>query len=744
MTRGAGGARTAKKALAKLARLAGVQALYTDSKGRRRTASPERLVQVLRALGEEIDRPEAAPAALRAAEARARAEALPPCLVVWDSKARAVPLKVKGRLEARLILETGGEMPLVSGRGGGLRIPAGLPSGYHRLEVSARGAVSTAAVISAPKALPGSEQRQLALFAPTYALRDEGEVGVGDLTSLGRLAGWAREQGVHALGTLPLLAGFLDEPFDPSPYSPVSRLFWNELFIDPRRTPEIGFAHAAETLDSLERDEGGSWVQRLRAERLVDYRAVVRLKRRTLERLADAAHRSARRRAEIERWLEETPHAARYALFRAAAEAQRAGWHAWPERLGSGDIRPGDYDERVRWYHVWCQATAAARLERLARGAERGRAAALYLDLPVGVHADGFDTWRFRNQFVDGWSVGAPPDALFEGGQSWSFPPPHPRATRGDGHRYFAACVREHLRYAGILRIDHAAALARLFWVPPGAGADEGVYVASPAEELHAVLNLEASRAGARIVAENLGTVPESVNRGLKKHGVLGMHVAQFAVSAESDPPAAPAPAGTLACVNTHDTPTFEAFRTGADIDRRITLGLVKPEDASGEREARAGIADALRGFAERRGVEGPHAELRAMLEAMAEGEADLLLVTLEDLWGETEPQNIPGVTDAYPAWRRKLALTLGEIEDDQEIAGLLRSLAALRMRGGAERAESPGAPHSRVPRGTGAVGRSREAADERPQARWAGDAEPPADAPTEHAARGHAREGSP
>src|SRR5436190_16368233 len=120
--------------------------------------------------------------------------------------------------------------------------------------------------------------------------------------------------------------------------------------------------------------------------------------------------------------------------------------------------------------------------------------------------------WRNREFFVRGVAVGVPPDVLFTTGQNWTFPPMNPEAMRLNRYQYYIAYIRNHLRFARLLRIDHVMGLHRLYWIPNELGGDKGVYVEYPAEELYAILSLESHRHKAGIVGENLGVVPRIVN----------------------------------------------------------------------------------------------------------------------------------------------------------------------------------------------------------------------------------------
>jgi 4-alpha-glucanotransferase len=403
---------------------------------------------------------------------------------------------------------------------------------------------------------------------------------------------------------------------------------------------------------------------------------VANRKQRTLGSLSALAWRREAVAAELQAFMQERPEVASYARFRAQVEARGATWRSWPGREREG--RQGsDLDERAR-YHIFVQYMLHRQLSAFA-GTSR---TALYLDLPVGVHGGGYDVWRYREQFSIGASVGAPPDQLFEGGQNWGFPPLHPQHSRADGHAYFAACLRNHLQYAKVLRIDHVMGLHRLFWIPDGADTRSGVYVRYPSEELIAVLSIEAHRAGARIVGENLGTVPAEVNEAMQRHRIMGMFVGQFAFTGKASAPLPRAGKGTLASLNTHDTPTFAGSLTGRDIDERERMGLLDKPAADKERAGRARLGKVLASYARRQGIlKGKlHARaLEALLRDLARSQAEIVLVNLEDLWLETEPQNIPGVTDGYPNWRRQSALNLEQITRSRSIAALLRELVALR-----------------------------------------------------------------
>jgi 4-alpha-glucanotransferase len=507
---------------------------------------------------------------------------------------------------------------------------------------------------------------------------------VGDLRDLSAVGRWVRELGGAAVSTLPLLASFLDEPLDPSPYAPVSRRFWNELYLDLSAVPELRSSSRARRV--VESAGFKAETRRLRAMPRVDHRAAMAVKRRVLEVLCAELHRvDSQRRGAFERFVAQRQGLEDYARFRATVEKRGAPWGAWPARLRDGKLRPGDGDQRVERYHRYVQWLMSEQLGKLARTARSG-GADLALDLPVGVHPDGFDSWRERAAFVDGVSAGAPPDDFFPWGQNWGFRPLHPQRSREQGHRYFIESLRNHLQFAGVLRIDHIMGLHRLYWVPEGFAADEGTYVRYPAEELYAVICIESHRHGSRIVGEDLGTVPAYVRSSMKRHGVERLYALQAALPTRARRRVPAVPASAVASLNTHDMPTFAGFWGALDIDERVELGLLEPEQAGAEHTRRGHQREACIRELRRRGhVTGnpPSARtaVRGSLVALASSSAATVLVSLEDLWLETRPQNVPGTTTERPNWRRKASLSLEAIRRDKRIRSTLRAVDRRRRR---------------------------------------------------------------
>jgi 4-alpha-glucanotransferase len=626
-------------------------------------ATPEALVAVLKTLGAPIERVEDADDALRLERSRRARKTLDPVVVLWEGSPRTIPLRGGASAPSAIeLVVTSEDGRTWGGRHDATSLPVSraahgkvirhlplpdLPLGYHHLGLTANGATVESLLIHAPRrgyrpSREPEEGQRWGLFAPLYALRSSDSWGAGDFADLGRLAELVALHHGDVVASLPLFATFVDEP---SPYSPVSRRYWNELYTSLVDLPEwrTGFIDAA-----LSERVGA-----LRRAPLVDYDAFAATKRPVMERLAREARRL--RPSSFAAFAQRRPEAIDYARFRAACEVRRAHWTDWEN--ASPDETELDDDRTL--YHFYGQMVAEEQIALVSRKAGAS-GVALYFDWPLGVHRFGFDTFRSRSLFARDADVGAPPDSVFPDGQNWGFPPLHPEKSRAEGHLYVRRSLELAMRHADLLRVDHVMGLHRQFWIPSGFEKRDGVYVRYPAEELYAVLTLESHRNRCELVGENLGIVPATVHRCLDEHGLRGIHVLQFSLTASNDPPVLPAPPGAVASLNTHDTPTFAGFCHGRDLKERVEGGLLSSDRAKELVELREAAVTALD-----RALGAPPGDLalrlalwHALLRSSA---ADLLVVTLEDLWLEDEPQNVPGRTD-LPNWRRKLRYAIADL----------------------------------------------------------------------------------
>jgi 4-alpha-glucanotransferase len=679
-----------------LAEVNGVQPSFLDAANERREARPEVLSGVLTALGVPAANDDEIQDSLRLSRLKPYRQGVEPVVVAWEGTHSAVTFHLPARLvgkpaRLRLQFEDGPSQELAlnlrslgTSEVEGERFAAGefhlprLPLGYHTLEISVGDRTTRTLVLSAPaRSYAGpATGKTWGAFLPMYATHSKESWGAGNFSDWERLSHWIGSQGGGVAGTLPLLAAFLDYPVcEPSPYSPASRLFWNEFYLDIVRVPEFAVCREAKTL--LRSAEFQKDLRAFRRSEMIDYRVQWQARRRVLELLAGCFFsRTSLRRTQFDGFLRERPETQDYAAFRAVGEKLKTSWHQWPERLRNGQLQAGDYDERVRGFYAYIQWLAHTQINELVRRSERN-GVKLYLDLPLGVNPDGYDVWRERESFALAANAGAPPDLFFSKGQDWGFAPLHPQRIRDTGYRHVLAFLRFQMHHARLLRIDHVMGLHRLYWVPRGFEAKQGTYVNYPAEELYAIFNIESHRNRTRLVGENLGTVPPAVNQSMERHGLRAMFVVQFEERPNPQAALPQPPALSLASLNTHDTPTFAGHWRGEDLADRIRLGLLPRAKLKAAKKNRAKLKAALSRFLKAQGFlksrqSGAREVLRALLAWLRASESEIVLLNLEDLWLEKRPQNVPGTSTERPNWRRKAHLTLDRIFQDQRLRKLL------------------------------------------------------------------------
>lgn len=652
-----------------VAHAVGIDPDYTSWRGEPAVASEASVRAALRALVPDLGfdvlalDPDAAIAEL---ERRQWAERVPPVVVAWDGELE-LPFRVAAEHDAdwELSVTTEDRRTLAaSGRLFALHADAHAHPGGDRVHCIRRAKLSLGAlgyhelawrcgsetgktlIIAAPTRTwgsPGTFDRRWGVFSPVYGLASHASGGAGDLATLRQLFAAVERRGGAYVATLPILAAFLDEPFAFSPYSPASRLFWNELYLD--------LARAGESLDVT--------VPTAPVPRpgLIDYKAQYAWRRPALDRLATAFFADESRTAAVASWAT-TNGVFDYAAFRAIGEAERKGWREWPAHLRDGTTRVRTRAEAIALgadgarvdTHVFAQWTMQQQL-----GALQGGPVSLYLDLPVGVSMDAYEVWRWRRLFLTSLAAGAPPDALFLGGQNWGLPPMSPIALRRGRYKYFIDCVRHHMRVAGMLRIDHVMGLFRLYCVPEGRAATDGVYLRYPADELLAILTLESRRATCAVAGEDLGTVPPNVRPAMERHGMYRLHVGQWSFPHHPGQHSDEAPAGSIASLNTHDTATFAGWWIGADIADKVDLGLATEDEARRERADRAVVKQIILDQAPELPMSDVERAMIGVTTELAAGQAEVVLVALDDLVLEPVPHNVPGTAHERPNWQRRV-----------------------------------------------------------------------------------------
>lgn len=682
--------------LVDLAHAYGVMTEYVDFRGDQVQVSAETITAVLSALDVDVDDPAEA---LRQKELADWRRMVPPCLVVVQGQEATCWVHVVDGDPARLEveLEDGTWRRLdqtdhwveprdVDGTRVGeatFAVPTDLPLGYHRLHASSDDAHVTGTLIVTPAwvGLPdaAAEGRSWGFAAQLYSVRSRGSWGVGDLADLGTLAEWSGGLGADYVLVNPLHAAEPLPHLEPSPYLPSSRRFFNPLYLRVEDIPEA----AGLVLDEGPRGLGGqdaidrdaSWATKRAAllevhavprtpERQAAYDDFVAAEGEALRLFAAWSVLAEDRGNDAREWPAELrdPHGPAVAAF-VAANSDRLGFTTW-----------------LQW--VLDEQLATAQARAVAAGMRLGT----MHDLAVGVHPGGADAWRMPDVYARGVRVGAPPDPYNQVGQNWSQPPWRPDRLEELAYQPFRDLIGAVLRHAGGVRVDHIIGLFRLWWIPEDHTADQGTYVHYDHRALVGVLALEAARAGAVVVGEDLGVVAPEARSYLRERGILGTSILWFERDGDGPLPAERWREWCLASVTTHDLPPSAGYLAGDHVRLQHSLGLLSGslEDdlvtAAEERETWLAEVRSRGLLAEGASVEETVVALHRYLMLTP---ARMLTIALTDAVGDRRTQNQPGTVDEYPNWRVPLSgpdgepLLLEDVVASERVAALVAALDA-------------------------------------------------------------------
>jgi 4-alpha-glucanotransferase len=535
--------------------------------------------------------------------------------------------------------------------------PADLPEGSYRLHLTDASSFTEEAplIVAPPRAYRGDFERGWLLAVQLYGVRSARNWGIGDFTDLEALIELAGDLGADGVGLNPLHALFDDRPADCSPYSPNSRLFLNALYIDVEKIPGFQPGELAE-----------SAVARLRTGDMVDYKGVAEVKWRALR----AAFETFRTRPAAGRGrdfdafrAERAPLLSRFACFEVLRHKFNKPWWEWPEQWRQpneaqcAELRQGpdaaevEFVEFVQW--------AADRQLRSCRdlAGKLGMKVGLYLDVAVGVQSDGFDAWNEQTAISRHLAVGAPPDPLNLAGQNWGLAGFNAAGLELQSFEPYREMLRASMRYAGAIRLDHVLGLKRLYLVPHGFAANNGVYVQMPFEALLAATAQESMAHRCVVIGEDLGTVPEGFREKMAEWGIWSYQVMMFERDdrgvfrgVEHYTPNA------LVTFNTHDLSTYSGWRSFSDLKLKRSLGIDPGESDDARWHALAMLGDLLRHHAIHR-----H-DLYAVAGFLAKTKSRLLAISLEDLLGVIDQPNIPGTVNEHPNWRQRLPIAIDGI----------------------------------------------------------------------------------
>jgi 4-alpha-glucanotransferase len=546
--------------------------------------------------------------------------------------------------------------------------PRDLPEGSYRLQLIDASSCSEEVplMVAPPRAFGGDFDRCWLLAVQLYGVRSARNWGIGDLTDLEGLIELAGCLGADGVGLNPLHTLFDDRPADCSPYSPNSRLFLNALYVDIEKLPEFQPGAFTESRDAI---------TRLRQSDIVDYVAVAELKWRAL-RFAFEKFRTrpdAGRQRDFDKFrAERGPLLSRFACFEALRRKFNKPWWEWPEQWRQPDeaecarMREGPDGAEIEFveFGQWIADRQLAACQDRAKAL--GMRVGLYLDVAVGVQADGFDAWNEQDAISRRLAVGAPPDALNTSGQNWGLAGFNAAGLEIKSFEPYREMLRASMRHAGAIRLDHVLGLKRLYLVPHGFAADNGVYVQMPFEALLAATAQESVAHRCVVIGEDLGTVPEGFREKMADWGIWSYQVMMFARDDHGRfrgiDHYAP---NALVTFNTHDLSTYAGWRSFSDLALKRSLGIDPGESDDARWHALTMLTDVLRHHAIDR-----H-DLYAVAGFLARTKSRLLAISLEDLLGVVDQPNIPGTVNEHPNWRRRLPVAIDEIASAIDVAAL-------------------------------------------------------------------------
>lgn len=669
-------------ALRTLADRNGVSAHFWDWYGNQKDVSAGSLLTVLESLGVAVSRSSTVGdvhAALEETENREWRRALPATIVAREGASREFPVHVPDGTWVRVtwVAEDGstGDCAQLDrwvpprrvdgalvGRAT-FETPAHLGAGWHRVIATLEGGdVHSTTLLVAPNRIDNGPladgKRRWGVAAQLYSTRSSKSWGLGDAEDLADLVAVCADRGADFLLINPIHASSPIAPMESSPYLPVSRRWVNPVYVRPEAIHE----YSALTLEAKKAIEE----LRLAAnatdttDALVDRDRTWEAKRKALE-LLFAVPRSYHRNSEFRHFVAEGGQDLRdFALWCALVEANEGV--VLPDEVGSCGAPSADQArlelaDRVEFWQ-WCQWIASEQFREAQKVAKSvGMDIGVMADLAVGVHSKGSETWAHQGLFAKDMTVGAPPDMYSQQGQDWSEPPWSPRALAESGYEPLRRMVRAALANAGAIRIDHILGLFRLWWIPAGGGASEGTYVYYDHEAMVGAVLVEAQRAGAVVIGEDLGTVEPWVRDYLRDRGILGTSILWF----EKDEGGWPLHPGAyrrecLAAVNTHDLPPTAGYLQGIQTTLRHELGLLVEDVESVRAQDRLELEQVTARLREYGLVSSASPTEEEIIEALhayvAKTPSQLVVASLVDAVGDRRPQNLPGTYREYPNWR--------------------------------------------------------------------------------------------
>lgn len=698
------------QALRSLAERVGLAPSWADYTDRSHDVSPPALRRILASLGFACDSDVQIADSLARAAHEQNSASSSSLITVTAGTPLKLPRNLTSPGVAALVFDDGeGRMDVLLEDGGDefLHGPAIDRLGYHQLFLHDRIvalAVAPRRCFTVEDAAPG--ENAWGLSAQIYALRRQGDGGIGDFGAVESLSRAAAQRGADALALSPTHALFAADVNHYSPYSPSTRLFRNPLHADLAATFDPARIAAA-----IERTGLAAEMTALESLELIDWARAARVRQQLLRALFDSFrdHEMASPspnclREDFRAYCRGAGEAlADHARFEALhseyfhLDMHRWHWRTWLD--AHQDPRgPAVIDFALQHavevqFHTFLQ-WIADRSQAASQAATQGAGMRIGLigDLAVGMNSGGSQAWSSRDDMLSGLAVGAPPDPLAPNGQNWGLTTFSPHGLRATAFRSYIATLRAMFRHSGGIRIDHAMGLSRLWIVPEDCEASEGAYLAYPFEDMVRLTALESQRSRAIVIGEDLGTVPHGFCERLTDAGIYGMRVLQFERHGHTFNPPAWYPRSAVAMTSTHDLPTMAGWWSGRDLAVREELhqfgaGQTLESETQARNDDRPRLLSAL----ENAGAIEPGLTPTAFKPAdiasaaarfLSLTPARLSLLPLEDAVGQVEQPNLPGTTTEHPNWRRRYENTAQHMLSSKSACAALKGFAKRKKPG--------------------------------------------------------------
>ena len=564
------------------------------------------------------------------------------------------------------------------------------------------------------------DHRIAGVLVPIFAIRGEGDLGIGDAVSLVELIDWAAEIGFTVVKILPVN----ETGGDHSPYNAISSRALDPTTIrsTPDHLPDLRQADFDEALAAVDRTK--------LEEPVVEYATVKPLKAQLLQAAFDRFRKKARESRRVHEFQEfcqaEAEWLENYTLFRVLLEMHSGErWDRWPEEhrtpasahawLQTLPPRKAQLFAKRRQFFSYVQWIAFSQW-RAAKAHAESRGVALMGDIPFGVSFQSADVWSHPHLFLSGWYGGTPPDKIFKHdpfvvkwGQNWGIPLYDWKAMRAEGFKWWRERVRGVREFFDLFRIDHVLGFYRIYgfpWAPERNGEFLPLNEHEARERANGELphfqprpdntheNREANRrdgeeylrvileeAGVgHVIGEDLGEVPDYVRPNLTQLGIAGYKIPAW--EKRHDGSLIPGSEYQRLSLVTYGTHDHEPVRATWE---HLNKEAADPHHGGGARHE-------LRILANFAGWNDPPSHFtpelhQALLKALFCSNSWIAVVMVTDLFGRTERFNYPGVSGSEN-WSQRLHATVAEMRKDANlpaVTALIRACGRVTPKRGQE-----------------------------------------------------------